>query len=190
MTKGIIIFGASGSGTTTIGKALSQKLQYPHYDLDDYFWLWDTEIPYTTPRPANERMEKLECDLSKVKSFVTSGSICGWDIPFIPILELAVFLKTPTDLRIKRLKEREFKEFGNRVLESGDMYTGHIDFIEWAKTYDNAGLDSRSLVLHTEWAKSLPCKVIELDGSLPIDDIVNRVITAFEKMPSNINKGL
>ena len=181
MKKGIIVFGASGSGTTTIGKALSQKLRYFHFDLDDYFWLWDTEIPYTTPRPTNERITKLESDIPKVNHFVMSGSICGWDTPFIPMFELAVFLKTPAEIRIERIKEREFQQFGARILEGGDMYTGHTDFIEWAKTYDDAGLDSRSLSLHTEWAKSLPCKVIELEGTLPVEELVHQVIEAYRK---------
>ena len=28
--------GASGSGTTTLGRALAERLQCPHFDTDDY----------------------------------------------------------------------------------------------------------------------------------------------------------
>ena len=35
----IHILGASGSGTTTLGRALAERLQCRHFDTDDYFWL-------------------------------------------------------------------------------------------------------------------------------------------------------
>lgn len=40
--KGIIIFGAPGSGKTTLGAELARQLDFPHFDLDDYHWRWDT----------------------------------------------------------------------------------------------------------------------------------------------------
>lgn len=39
MIKRIHIFGASGSGTTTLANALSNNMNLPHYDTDDYFWI-------------------------------------------------------------------------------------------------------------------------------------------------------
>jgi adenylate kinase family enzyme len=35
--KRIHLIGASGSGTTTLGRALAQRLGYPHFDTDHYF---------------------------------------------------------------------------------------------------------------------------------------------------------
>ena len=35
MKKHIHIFGASGSGTTTIAKAVSERLGYAHFDSDN-----------------------------------------------------------------------------------------------------------------------------------------------------------
>lgn len=40
MAKNLIhIFGASGSGTTTLAEKISRELGYFHLDTDDYFWL-------------------------------------------------------------------------------------------------------------------------------------------------------
>lgn len=39
MVKRIHILGASGVGTSTLGKALADKLNYCHLDTDDYYWL-------------------------------------------------------------------------------------------------------------------------------------------------------
>jgi adenylate kinase family enzyme len=34
----ILIFGASGSGTTTVGKSLAEILDYIHMEVDDYYY--------------------------------------------------------------------------------------------------------------------------------------------------------
>ena len=47
MAKEVIhIYGASGSGTSTLGRYLGDKLGYFFMDTDDYFWL-PTDPPYT-----------------------------------------------------------------------------------------------------------------------------------------------
>jgi adenylate kinase family enzyme len=40
----IHIFGASGSGTSTFGRALAAELSIRFFDADDYYWL-DTDPP-------------------------------------------------------------------------------------------------------------------------------------------------
>ena len=42
----IYIYGASGSGTSTLGKYIRDKLGYFFMDTDDYFWQ-PTNPPYT-----------------------------------------------------------------------------------------------------------------------------------------------
>lgn len=39
MKKHIHIFGASGSGTTTISQKVCGHTGYSHFDSDSYFWL-------------------------------------------------------------------------------------------------------------------------------------------------------
>jgi adenylate kinase family enzyme len=38
-SRRIHLMGASGSGVTTLGRALAARLALPHHDSDDYFWL-------------------------------------------------------------------------------------------------------------------------------------------------------
>ena len=57
--RGIIIFGSPGSGTTTLGREVAKRLGFQHFDLDDYLWRWDAEIPFTVSRPREERSELL-----------------------------------------------------------------------------------------------------------------------------------
>ncbi len=70
-----------------------------------------------------------------------SGSIVGWDDAVLPLLDLAVYVRTPTEVRIERLEVREYARFNDRILEGGDMFDNHREFIEWARTYDAAGMN-------------------------------------------------
>ncbi|MDD5191449.1 MAG: shikimate kinase, partial [Dehalococcoidales bacterium] len=57
--KRIHILGASGSGTTTLGRLLAKRLNIAHLDTDNYYWL-KTEIPYTEPRERSTRQALLK----------------------------------------------------------------------------------------------------------------------------------
>ncbi len=73
----IHIFGASGSGTTTLGRALSEALGLLHMDTDDYFWL-PTDPKFTTKRPVDERLALMQADVDAAdKGVVISGSLTG-----------------------------------------------------------------------------------------------------------------
>jgi adenylate kinase family enzyme len=45
----IHLLGPSGSGTSILGKAISQRLNIPWFDSDDIFWI-KTDPPYTKKR--------------------------------------------------------------------------------------------------------------------------------------------
>ena len=51
----ILITGAAGSGTTTLGRALAAKLGCAHEDTDTYYWV-PTDPPYTTIRSSGGRI--------------------------------------------------------------------------------------------------------------------------------------
>ena len=42
----IYLYGPSGAGTTTLGRALAGELGWTHMDSDDYYWE-PTDPPYT-----------------------------------------------------------------------------------------------------------------------------------------------
>lgn len=58
------IFGASGSGTTTLAKAIYETFGHTHLDTDDYFWV-PTDPPYTTKRTPRKRQKLLKADIIK-----------------------------------------------------------------------------------------------------------------------------
>lgn len=172
--KVIYILGASGSGTSTLGKALRDSFGYTWLDTDDYFWL-NTDPPFVSKRPVGDRQHLLQSDMGKSPKCVIAGSLCGWGDMFIWQFDLVVYVDTPAEVRIARIKKREYERFGQRIKKGGDMYDHHREFIEWAKTYDTAGIDTRSRALHEKWLKAIACPVIRVCGTEPIDEILKQI---------------
>jgi adenylate kinase family enzyme len=160
----IHIFGASGSGTTTLAQNLENKCGYKWLDTDNFFWL-PTEPPFTTSRPPEERVRLLSESINENPKCVISGSLCGWGDVFIPQFELVIFIYTPSEIRKERLMKREFQRYGNRIYEDGDMYEEHIKFIDWAMAYDTGDINMRSLINHEEWLKKITYPVVKLNGA-------------------------
>jgi adenylate kinase family enzyme len=169
MINRIHILGASGSGTTTLGRVLAERLQYSHFDTDDYFWL-PTDPLYTQQRERSERAQLLMDDLTAQDAWVISGSLCGWGDVAIPRFELVVFLWVPPDMRMARLHRREHARFGTRILPGGDMYEVSQAFLAWAASYDEGGLDMRSRQRHDQWLSTLPCPILRLEGEYTIEE--------------------
>ncbi|MBR5858323.1 MAG: AAA family ATPase [Clostridia bacterium] len=174
----IHIFGASGSGTSTLGYALAESLGYKLMDSDDYFWL-PTNPRFTEKRPQAERIALMKADIDRHENVVISGALVGWGDELIPCFTLAIRLETPAELRIERLRKREHERFGKRIEQGGDMHEQHLQFIEWAGKYDSGGTEMRSKAQHDQWQKRLPCDVLHLRGDNPtsrnIEIIMNKI---------------
>ena len=175
MSRGIIIFGAPGSGTSTIGRALAKELGFSHFETDDFSGIKVDVPPFRISRTLKERTILLQSALGRCNNFVISGSMWDWDTSFKPLFDLAVFITTPTNIRIERIEKREWEKHGERIRVNGDMFDTHRKFIAWAKTYDTDNPD-RSLKLHEQWIKTLPCPVFRIDGTLPIKENIGLII--------------
>jgi hypothetical protein len=84
------ITGASGVGTTTLGRGLADRLSCAHVDTDDYYWL-ASDPPYRLKREMPERLRLLGQALQAAPAWVLSGSLSGWGDPLIPMFDLVVF---------------------------------------------------------------------------------------------------
>ena len=165
----IHIYGAAGSGTSTLGRKICKELGYKFMDTDDYFWL-PTNPQYTVKREKSERIRLMREEMESAENVVISGSLVDWGDELIPFFDLTIRVVTDTNLRMERLKKREREKFGERIAPGGDMYEHHLDFLKWAKEYDNGGIDMRSKAKHDEWQKLLQCPQIVLDGAEDLDE--------------------
>src|SRR5579859_3510970 len=163
--KCIHIMGASGSGTTTLGRALASKLAYAFFDADDYYWL-PTQPPYQQKRPREDRVSMILADLRKVNGYVLSGSVSSWGQELEACFDFVIFLVVPAETRIQRLIERDTRELGS----------ANQEFIEWARQYDEGKLSGRSRELHEKWVAGLRCPVLRLEGNLAVEGCLAKTL--------------
>ena len=168
----IHIMGASGSGTSTLGEELSTVLPHVHLDSDDYFW----EHKFTVQTDVNERLSRIKRDLSANEPWILSGAVCGWGDGLRPFFDLVIFLRIPHDLRLERLRAREYARYGDEIHPGGSKYEATQTFLEWASLYDKAGVEVRSKVLHEQWMSELECPILRIEGDYTVIERVQTVL--------------
>lgn len=169
------ITGASGSGTTTLGRAIAQEWGVPHADSDDYFWLPSPQ-PFTTQRAPELRVPLMREVFAAREAWVLSGSLTGWGDSLAVESDAFVFLVLSHDTRLERLRQREYRRYGDLIEPGGARYESHREFLEWASSYDDPHFDGRSLHGHREWLSTFDIPVLELDSSVPVAELVTAVL--------------
>lgn len=165
-THRINIIGASGTGKTTLGKAVAEALQIPMFDSDDYFHV-PTDPPYQTQRSVEERTVLLANDLQKQESWIVTGWVGHW-LPHPAFdFSLCVFLYLPQEVRLERLRRRERARFGSRLDPGGDMEQTHLEFMEWTRGYDDVPETSTTLAKHGAYLQTLRCPVLRFEKEMP-----------------------
>ena len=173
----IHFLGASGSGTSSIGKRISQLLQIPFFESDDIFWE-NTAIPFTRKRDSDERKAMLNDIISENEDWVISGSAMRWGDRLLSASELIVLVTCPTEERIRRLKIRESSRFGERILSGNDMHQNHAAFLKWASSYDEGGPEMRSLQSERSWLAQAGCPTMIIENTVfdrTVDSIILKV---------------
>jgi len=168
--------GASGSGTTTLGRALASSWSVPHADADDYFWV-PTSPPYTQKRATPDRLRLMEEIFVARDAWVLSGSLMGWGDPLVERFDAVVFLSVGNQTRLERLRGREAARYGARIEAGGDREASHREFIEWAEGYEDPAFDGRNRAQHEAWLAALPCPVLRLDSAAGVDELLGEVVT-------------
>ena len=177
----IHIMGASGSGATSLGRALADALAVPHHDTDDYFWQ-PTVPPYQDKRERAERLRLMQEVFLPRADWVLSGSLEGWGDDIARDFDLVIFLSTPREIRLQRLRAREAMHFGSdAVAPGGWRHRDTEDFVEWASHYEDGDRDGRSLAKHEAWLARLACPVLRLDGSRPLPELVAACLAALDR---------
>jgi adenylate kinase family enzyme len=175
------VFGASGSGTTTLGRALAGHQGIPFFDADDYYWA-PAEMPFTVKRRIPERHALLLPELNAHESWVLSGSMVSWVEPVLPLFQAAIYVYCPSEERISRLWARERERYGDRIEPGGDRHQAALDFIEWAQGYDSGAFDGRSRMRHEAFISSLSIPVLRLSSLDSRESLLSQAVDWLEAM--------
>jgi adenylate kinase family enzyme len=159
----VLVTGASGSDTSTLGRAVAARCKCAFFDAEDYYWL-PTLPPLRQKRQRTARLALLLGVLNGAPSAVLGGSIIDWGAELEDSFNLIVSLAFPAAVRLDRLKARE---------DSADPA-----FLDWAAKYDDGGPEARSRLRHERWLSARACPVLRLDGDLSVEEGAARVLAA------------
>ena len=166
MGIGIIVCGLNGTGKSTLGKALAQKLHFYFIDIEDlYFPKTNPAYVYAAPRTREDVEILLFNEIKKHENYVFASVKGDYGEAMYPFFQYAVLIDVPKNIRIGRVKNRSFQKFGNRMLFGGDLYEQEERFFHLVK--------SRAEDTVEKWIQSLSCPIIRIDGTKPIEENIN-----------------
>lgn len=169
MGTGIMICGLNGAGKSTMGKALAKALNFYSIDSEElYFPKTDPHSTYASSRVREEAERLLFSEIKAHKDFVFASVKGDYGETIYPTFRYVVLIEVPRDIRLQRVKERSFHQFGSRMLPGGDLYEQEEKFFDLVK--------SRAENTVEEWVQSLSCPVIRVDGTKPIEENVKFII--------------
>ena len=166
---GIIICGLNGTGKSTLGKALAEKLHFHFIDIENlYFPKTNPNYIYASPRTRKEVEKLFLHEIKTHKDFILASVKGDYGEDIYSLIQYAILLDVPKNIRMKRVKNRSFQKFGNRMLLGGDLYEQEENFFHF--------VESRDENIVEEWVKSLKCPVIRMDGTKSIDENTNFIM--------------
>lgn len=166
---GIIICGLNGTGKSTLGKALAEKLHFYFIDIENlYFPKTNPNYIYASPHTREDVAERLLDEIRTYENFILASVKGDYGEELYSFFQYAILLDVPRDIRLQRVRERSFQKFGSRMLLGGDLFEQEEKFFRF--------VESRNENTVEEWVKSLKCPVMRIDGTKPIDENTNLIM--------------
>jgi hypothetical protein len=165
------VVGASGSGTTTLARALANHWSVPHADADDYFWV-PTDPPYVEKRPESARLSLMREVFVPREAWVLSGSMVGWGEAVIDECDAIVFLTLDPEERLRRLEAREVLRRAGRAFDP----EAWAAFVDWARGYDDPAFEGRSRGAHEKWLADRDQPVLRLHSAADPEELLDTVL--------------
>ncbi len=168
---GILICGLNGTGKSTLGRILADRIGFEFIDNEDLFFpKTDPSYTFTNPRSKAEVIRLLEEKIENNSRFVFAAVKGDYGDKLITALDHIVLINVPKEIRSQRIRERSFSKFGERILPGGDLYDRET---EWF-----ALTDSRAEDYTTKWLETMNCPVIRVDGTRPVEENIEYIVSA------------
>ena len=167
---GILICGLNGTGKSTLGRLLAERMDYEFIDNEDLFFpKADPSYTFSNPRSKEEVIRLLEEKISGNNRFIFAAVKGDYGDRLIASLDDIVLIEVPKQIRSKRVWDRSFQKFGNRILPGGDLYDKENRWFSLT--------DSRPDAYVTDWLETVHCPVIRIDGTLPVEKNLDYIVS-------------
>jgi dephospho-CoA kinase len=171
---GILICGLNGTGKSTLGRILADRMGYEFIDNEDLFFpKTDPSYTFSSPRSEEEVIRLLEDKISGNNRFIFAAVKGNYGDRLVALLDYIVLIEVPKQIRSNRVRDRSYLKFGDRILPGGDLYEKEN---KWFSLTDN-----RPDTYVTDWLETLDCPVIRIDGTLPVEKNVNYLLSVLSK---------
>lgn len=161
----IHIIGCSGTGKTYLAKALSEKYNLPHFDLDDIQWD-NTADGYGVKMPIEKRTELLN-DILKNDNWIIEGVYYAWVGKCFEDADKIYVLDIPKRVYTCRIIKRTIKR--KLGIEKGKKETikSVCNLLKWTDTYQRNNLEEIRNIL-----EDFPDKTVWLKSRKEVENII------------------
>ena len=167
---GILICGLNGTGKSTLGRMLADRIGYEFIDNEDlYFPKAEAGYDFSNPRSKEEVIRLLEEKIDGNNRFLFAAVKGDYGDKLLVSLDHIVLIDVPKQTRGQRVRSRSFSKFGNRILPGGDLYEREEAWFSLT--------DSRPEDYTTKWLETVNCPVIHVDGTLPVRQNVDYLVS-------------
>ena len=167
---GILICGLNGTGKSTLGRLLANRMEYEFIDNEDLFFpKADSSYTFSNPRSKEEVIQLLEEKISRNNQFVFAAVKGNYGDRLIASLDHIVLIEVPKQIRSKRVRNRSYQKFGDRILPGGDLYDTESKWFSLT--------DSRPDNYVSDWLETVNCPVIRIDGTLPVENNLDYIVS-------------
>ena len=171
---GILICGLNGTGKSTLGRMLADRMGYEFIDNEDLFFpKADPSYTFSSPRGEEEVIRLLEERICANNRFIFAAVRGNYGDKLIFSLDHIVLIEVPKQIRSQRIRDRFYQKFGDRILPGGDLYDKESKWFSLT--------DSRPEDYVTGWLETVDCPVIRIDGTLPVEKNVDNLVSVFLK---------
>ena len=171
MGIGIMVCGLNGSGKSTIGKALADKLGFHFIDNEQLFFSrFSNDEPYINPRSHDEAINILMNEVHANPNFVFAAVKGDYGREIVPLYTHIVLIEVPKNIRMQRIRNRSYSKFGERMMAGGDLYEQEEQFFNF--------VEARSEDCSHNWAQTLSRPILKIDGTKPIEENVSLILNS------------
>lgn len=164
MGMGIMVCGLNGCGKSTLGKALAKEMGFHFIDNESLYF----SESYENPRSRDEAERLLLKEVREHSDFVFAAVKGNYGDEILSLYDFIVLIEVPREIRLDRIRIRSLQKLGDRILPGGDLYEQEEGFFRM--------VESRPEDYVENWAKTLSCPIIKVDGTKFIKDNVASII--------------
>ena len=171
---GILICGLNGTGKSTLGRMLADRMRYEFIDNEDLFFpKADPSYTFSSPRSEEDVIRLREENICENNRFIFAAVRGNYGDRLIASLDYIVLIEVPKQIRSKRVRDRSYQKFGDRILPGGDLYDKENKWFSLT--------DGRPETYVTDWLETVNCPVIRIDGTMPVKENVDYLLSALQK---------